>query len=144
MCIFEFSGISYAKIEGPFELTGGKCGVKSMDVTNVKISGLKIHDTQQHGIVISGEDNEVSNNEIYNCVLENKDVGKTLDYGWSQCVAAWGKDYNSGFSKNIIIKNNFIHEAYGEGLDFLKCDGCSAISNNIYNKWIFYEYLYRC
>ena len=133
MCIFEFSGISYAKIEGPFELTGGKCGVKAMDVTNVKISGLKIHDTQQHGIVISGEDNEVSNNEIYNCVLENKDVGKTLDYGWSQCVAAWGKDYNSGFSKNIIIKNNFIHEAYGEGLDFLKCDGCSAISNNITN-----------
>ena len=104
-----------------------------MSVTNVIISGLKIHDTQQHGIVISGEDNEVSNNEIYNCVLENKDVGKTLDYGWSQCVAAWGKDYNSGFSKNIIIKNNFIHEAYGEGLDFLKCDGCSAISNNITN-----------
>ena len=133
ICIFDFNGVSYANIEGPFELVGGLCGVKAMDVTNVKISGLKVHDTQQHGIVISGEDNEVSNNEVYNCVMENKDIGITLDYGWSQCVAAWGKNYNSGFSKNIVFKNNYIHEAYGEGLDFLKCDGCSAISNNITN-----------
>ena len=133
MCIFEFSGVSYAKIEGPFELTGGKCGVKAMDVSNVIISGLTVHDTLQHGIVISGENNEVSNNEVYNCVMENKSIGKTLDYGWSQCIAAWGKNYNSGFSKNIVFKKNYIHEAYGEGLDFLKCDGCSAISNNITN-----------
>ena len=133
MCIFDFSGISYASIEGPFELKDALCGVKAMDVDNVKISGLKIHNTQQHGIVISGENNEVSDNEIYDCVMENKNIGKTLDYGWSQCVASWGKNYNSGFSKNIAFKNNYIHEAYGEGLDFLKCDGCSAISNNITN-----------
>ena len=133
LCIFDFSGVSYASIEGPFELKDALCGVKAMDVDNVKISGLKIHNTQQHGIVISGENNEVSNNEIYDCVMENKDVGKTKDYGWSQCVASWGKNYNSGFSKNMVFKNNYIHEAYGEGLDFLKCDGCSAISNNITN-----------
>ena len=108
-CIFEFSGISYVNIEGPFEMKDAKCGVKAMDVSNVKISGLKIHDTQQHGIVISGQDNEVSNNEVYNCVMENKATAKTLTYGWSQCVAAWGKNYNSGFSKNIAFKNNYIH-----------------------------------
>lgn len=133
MCIFDFSGVSYASIEGPFELKNSKCGVKAMDVDNIKISGLKIHNIQQQGIVISGENNEISGNEIYDCVMENKNVGKTLEYGWNQCVAAWGKNYNSGFSKNIIFKNNYIHEAYGEGLDFLKCDGCSAISNNITN-----------
>ena len=133
ICIFDFNGVSYASIEGPFELKNAKCGVKAMDVDNVKISGLKIHNIQQHGIVISGENNEVFNNEIYDCVMENKDIGKTLDYGWSQCVASWGKNYNNGFSKNIIFKQNYIHEAYGEGLDFLKCDGCSAISNNITN-----------
>ena len=133
ICIFDFSGVSYASIEGPFELKNALCGVKAMDVDNVKISGLKIHNTQQHGIVISGENNEVSNNEIYDCVMENRNVGKTLEFGWSQCVATWGKNYNAGFSKNIVFKNNYIHEAFGEGLDFLKCDGCSAISNNITN-----------
>ena len=118
LCIFEFSGISYASIEGPFELKDAFCGVKAMDVSNVKISGLKIHNTQQHGIVISGENNIVINNEIYDCVLENKLVGKSLDGGWSQCVSSWGKNYNSGFSQNIIFEKNYIHDAYGEGLDF--------------------------
>ena len=79
MCIFDFSGVSYASIEGPFELKNALCGVKAMDVDNVKISGLTIHNTQQHGIVISGQDNEVSGNEIYDCVMENKENGKKLD-----------------------------------------------------------------
>ena len=141
LCIFEFSGVSYASIEGPFELKDALCGVKAMDVTNVKISGLKIHNTQQHGIVISGENNLVTNNEVYNCVLENKIVGKTLDGGWSQCVSSWGKNYNSGFSQNIVFEKNYIHDSYGEGLDFLKCDNCSAIKNNITNGFSMNIYL---
>ena len=61
-CIFHFSNIKNFHIEGPFELKNALCGIKAMDVSNVKISNLKIHDTQQHGIVISGENNEVSYN----------------------------------------------------------------------------------
>ena len=140
-CIFHFSNIKNFHIEGPFELKNALCGIKAMDVTNVKISNLKIHDTQQHGIVISGENNEVSYNEIYNCVLENKYVGKTKEYGWSQCVAAWGKNYNNLFSKGILFKNNKIYNAYGEGLDFLKCDNCSSISNEITNGFSMNIYL---
>ena len=141
LCIFDFSGVSYASIEGPFELKDALCGVKAMDVSYVNISGLKIHNTQQHGIVISGENNLIINNEIYDCVLENKLVGKSLDGGWSQCVSSWGKNYNSGFSQNIIFENNYIHDAYGEGLDFLKCDNCSAIKNNITNGFSMNIYL---
>ena len=141
LCIFDFNGVSYATIEGPFELKDALCGVKAMDVSYVNISGLKIHNTQQHGIVISGENNLVTNNEIYDCVLENKLVGKSMDGGWSQCVSSWGKNYNSGFSQNIIFENNYIHDAYGEGLDFLKCDNCSAIKNNITNGFSMNIYL---
>ena len=47
-----------------------------MDVSNIKISNLKIHNIQQYGIIISGENNEISYNEIYDCVLENKSTGK--------------------------------------------------------------------
>jgi hypothetical protein len=36
-------------------------------------------------------------------------------------------------STNIVFKNNKIHEAWGEGLDFLECDTCSAIGNEITN-----------
>ena len=139
-CIFDFYGISYASIEGPFELKNSFCGVKAMNVEHVKISGLKVHNTQQHGIVISGEENEVSGNEVYDCVMENKETAKVLTYGWSQCVAAWSKTHEI-FSKNILFTNNYIHDAWGEGLDFLKCDGCSAIKNNITNGFSMNIYL---
>jgi hypothetical protein len=36
-------------------------------------------------------------------------------------------------STNIAFKNNKIHEGYGEALDFLECDTCSAIGNDITN-----------
>jgi len=139
-CIFDFYGISYVNIEGPFELKNAFCGVKAMNVNNVKISGLTVHNTQQHGIVISGENNEVSGNEVYDCVMENKATAKTITSGWSQCVAAWSIT-NTKFSKNILFENNYIHDAWGEGLDFLKCDGCSAIKNNITNGFSMNIYL---
>ena len=70
-CIFELNHISHIKIEGNFKLKDSLCGIKAMDVSNIKISNLKIHNIQQYGIVISGENNEISYNEIYDCVLHH-------------------------------------------------------------------------
>ena len=42
------------------------------------------------------------------------------------------KNYNFRFLKNIVFKNNYIHETYGEGVDFLKYGDSSAISNKYY------------
>ena len=140
-CIFDFSEISYISIEGQFELKDALCGIKAMDVLNIKISGLKIYNIIQQGIVISGENNEISNNEIFDCVLENKEISKKLTYGWKQCIAIWGKKFNSYYSKNIIFNNNYIHDTWGEGLYFQKCDGCSSIGNNITNGFSMNIYL---
>ena len=131
-CIFDTYGISYLNIEGPFELKNAYCGVKLMNSNHVNVSGLKIHDVQYHGIVISGHYNTIFDNEVYNCVLENKATASTREYGWSQCMAVWGTS-KGVMSTNIVFKNNKIHEAYGEGLDFLECDTCSAIGNEITN-----------
>lgn len=131
-CIFDSYGISYLKLEGPMELKNAFCGVKVMNANYVNITGLKIHDTQEHGIVVSGHNNHIYNNEVYNCVMNNKATAKTKSYGWSQCVAVWGTG-NGAFSTNIIFENNYIHEGYGEGLDFLECDNCKALKNNITN-----------
>jgi len=132
-CIFELNEISYISIEGPFELKDAFCGIKAMDVSNIIISGVTIHDTQQHAIVISGENNGISNNEIFNCVLENKKLSKNITYGWSKCVEIRGKHNNSYFSNDILLNNNYIHDTWGEGLYFQKCDSCSSVGNNITN-----------
>ena len=140
-CIFELNEISYISIEGPFELKDAFCGIKAMDVSNIKISGLTIHDTQQHALVISGENNGISNNEIFNCVLENKESSKNITYGWSKCVEIRGKHNNSYFSNNILLNNNNIHNTWGEGLYFQKCDICSAVGNNITNAFSMNMYI---
>ena len=110
-CIFDTYGISYVNIEGPFELKNAYCGAKLMSSNHVTVSGLKIHDVQYQGIVVSGHYNTISDNEVYNCVLENKNTATTREYGWSQCVAVWGTSWGV-MSTNIVFKNNRIHEAW--------------------------------
>ena len=97
---------------------------------------------QQYGLVLSGENNEISNNEIYDCVQENKSMVKKSTSGWKQCVTVMGKKYNSYYSKNITFKNNNIRNSFGEGLYFQKCDGCSSILNNITNCFSYNIYCY--
>ena len=130
--IFDVYNIQYVNIEGPFELKNANIGIKLTQVQHINVSGLKIHDVQYQGILVTGHYNNIFNNEVYNCVLENKSKGKSRDGGWSQCVAVWGTSWGV-MSTNIIFKNNYIHESYGEGLDFLECDTCSAIGNEITN-----------
>ena len=131
-CIFDDYGREYLNIEGPFELKNAKCGASFHGSKYVNISGLSVHDVQYQGILVSGHYNNIFDNTVYNCVLENKPYAKSRDGGWSQCVAVWGTG-NSQFSTNIVFKNNKIYNAYGEGLDFLECDTCSAIGNEITN-----------
>ena len=44
-CIFDFYGVSFAFIEGTFELKDAFCGVKTMNVNSVKICELTVHNT---------------------------------------------------------------------------------------------------
>ena len=92
-----------------------------MDVENVKISGLAIHNIQQHGIVISGRDNEVSGNEIYDCFMENKENGKKLDYGWQQCIELLHgvKIAIKVFLKILYLKTIIFTKPMGKDLIFL-------------------------
>ena len=107
--IFDVFNIKYVNIEGPFELKNANIGIKLTQVQHINVSGLKIHDVQYQGILVTGHYNTIFNNEVYNCVLENKSKAKSRDGGWSQCVAVWG---TSGalcqvilFSKIIIYMN---------------------------------------
>ena len=131
-CIFDGYGYQYVNIEGPFELKNAMCGARLHGSQYVNISGLTVHDVQQQGILVSGHYNNIIGNTVYNCVLENKSYAKSREYGWGQCVAVWGTG-NSQMSTNIVFKNNKIYNGYGEGLDFLECDTCSAIGNEITN-----------
>ena len=80
-CIFELNQISNINFEGPIELSNSKCGIKVINSNNIKIKGLNIHDVDQEAIVVSGENIEITNNIISNCVLESQNLRKDLTYG---------------------------------------------------------------
>ena len=141
-CIFELNQISNISIEGPMELSNSKCGIKVINSNNIKIIGLNIHDVDQEAIVVSGDNIEISNNIISNCVLESKNLRKDLTYGIHQCSSTLAKTQNNEFSKNIIFYNNSIENGYGEGIKLSYCDNCSIISNNITNALAMNMYIY--
>ncbi len=130
--IFEQYQPKYLNVEGPFELKTCARGVSIYQGYQVKFSGLTVHDVQYQGIVVTGHYITVSDNEVYDCSLENESTAQTREYGWSQCVAVHGLSQGV-MSTNIVFKNNKIHEGFGEGLDFLECDTCYAIGNEITN-----------
>ena len=130
--IFEQYQPKYLNIEGPFEMKHCGRGVSIYQGYKVNISGLTVHDVQYQGIVVTGHYITIENNEVYDCSLENKNTAKSREYGWSQCVAVHGLSQGV-MSTNVIFRNNKIHEGYGEGLDFLECDTCQAINNEITN-----------
>ena len=59
----------------------------------LKIVNLTVHDVQYHVIVVSGHYNTIENNEVYNCILENKYTTQSREYGWSQYMAEWGTSW---------------------------------------------------
>ena len=79
--IFDVYNIQYVNIEGPFELKNANIGIKLTQVQHINVSGLKIHDVQYQGILVTGHYNNIFNNEVYNCVLENKSKSKSRDGG---------------------------------------------------------------
>ena len=128
-----FNKISNWIIQGPIEIRNcPQGGFQAIESVNVTVSNLTIHDTKMWGLLVSGFDIVVEDNEVYNCVMSNE--YSTADYGWSQCVMTWAWDYNRGeMSRNVTWQRNNIHDAWGEGIDIILCEGCTAKENNITN-----------
>ena len=126
-----FNKIANFRIEGPFEIRNcPQGGFQAIESVNVIVTGLHIHNVKKWGLLVSGFNIIVEENHVHDCVMSNK--YSTAEYGWSQCVMTWAWDYNRGeMSRNITWQRNTIHDAWGEGIDIILCDGCVAKENNI-------------
>ena len=133
-CIINGDGVSNVIIEGPMELMEARCGVNIRNGNSITISGLTIKGTQEYGITVSGKDNHIYNNTIYDCVLSNSHYPEDTLSGWTSCLYVFGASYGE-YSSNIIVEKNNIYNGYGEGIDIFECDNCKVIKNNIKNAY---------
>ena len=93
----------------------------AINVSGIKdiIAGNVIHDSYNSAVCISGNDNIISNNEIYNVLLGIKDAG---------AIYMWG----DASSRGNIIENNFIHHI-GNGKEKFAKEGLFGIYFDNFN-----------
>ena len=134
-CIFDFKEVSDAKIYGPMDFEGGKCGINAIESNHLIIKGLTIHENRDEAIVISGNYNMIYDNEIFNCVIDNKGKAQYIEQGWTSCIKINGVNSDKEFSHNTIIYNNKIYNTWGEGINLHNCKECDIMKNNITNSY---------
>lgn len=81
---------------------------------NVTVKNSKIHNCQDHGVIFLGTNGGLfENNEIYQAAMRNPP--NTTSGGWPSLLKVQSVDEStSGLSHHIVIRNNYIHEGYGE------------------------------
>lgn len=87
------------------------------------VSNNVMHDVMTNGLVDGGTNNLIEGNEVYNAVLQNKDNAMG-DGGWAVSMNSWQ-------STNTTFRNNYIHDNWGEGIDFIRSNGGLAEGNRV-------------
>jgi hypothetical protein len=99
-------------------------------------------DIQHNAVLITADNVSVINNEVYRANLENEAYANALvplTDSWGSAIATWFITPQR-FPKNIKYLGNYVHDSYGEGLNFLFADGGEAIGNVVENVWSVYIY----
>lgn len=81
---------------------------------NVTVRNTKIHDCEDHGINFKGVNGgTLENSEIYRAAMRYKP--NSISGGWPSLIKVQSDDESpTGLAQNIVIKNNYIHDGYGE------------------------------
>jgi hypothetical protein len=97
---------------------------------NVTVRNSKIHHCQDHGVLFLGTNGGVlENSEIYRAAMRNPP--DTVGSGWPSLVKVQSVDESSsGLARNIVIRDNFVHEGYGECLG-LRGTGIVVTGNHV-------------
>jgi len=103
-------------IEG-YDITNIKGGV-GLKITgnNVTVKNCYIHDTKDHGVMFLGTNGgTLENCEITRCAMRSRP--NTISGGWPSLVKVQSVDESpNGLAQNIVIRNNYIHHGWGEGM----------------------------
>jgi parallel beta-helix repeat protein len=97
--------------------------------TNSKIIECIIHDCKEGGIGLYADNSTVERCTIYNVCLNN--LNGVLSIAWSAGIGCRGTA--NSVSSNCIIKNNTIHDVWGEGIGLAFTNKCIVENNIIYD-----------
>lgn len=123
---------SYVTFDGFEVRNGAHTGILVFDAHDVSVRWNSVHDCQANGIgVVSSKpdtthDVVIEGNTVTHCVTSN--VSRSRERGWVQAISAYG-------SKRITIIKNYVHENYGEGIDYILSDDGTIAHNQVWDNF---------
>lgn len=127
--VIQLSGASWVVLDGIEVKNSEGRGVGYYDSSGVTLRNLKIHDVKFRALGGGGDDIVMENNEIWNASLtnENNSAGGS---GWPGVIQTYMKPDDTP-SKNVVIRNNYVHDAWGECVIALFADGVVIEGNQL-------------
>jgi hypothetical protein len=123
---------SYVTVQNIVVANSGGRGVNSFGNTNTIFDTVTVHDTQTQAFLLGGDSHTVQNCEVYNACLSNTN-GSFGTGGWPAVVHS-NQDYPSGLvSTNMTVKDCYIHDSWGEGIDMERTNGALLTNNTVVN-----------
>lgn len=107
---------------------------------DVLIKNCLVHNTYRQGILVQASNVTVDSCEIYNAVMrnENQQLG---DSGWEVALGTYLWPNTVDCWTNIIFKNNFIYNSWGEGIAALRCYNFIIENNHVQDCFSAYIYI---
>ncbi|MEM7111983.1 MAG: right-handed parallel beta-helix repeat-containing protein [Chloroflexota bacterium] len=112
--------------------TGRGLGV--FESEHITLRDNRVHDTIGRGIGGGGNHITIENNEVWNASLENENEAFGATGGWKAGISTYKRADDSA-STNFIIRNNHIHDVWGEGIIALFVDGALIEGNEVHDTY---------
>ncbi len=122
--------ITYYIVDGLIIRNSNKRGISYYNVENLIIRNCTVHDVQLRGIGGWGHYVTIENNEVYNAGMINEN-GVMGTGGWPMMIYG-AVDWQTGApSTHLTIKNNYVHNSWGEAMGPGRESSDVIIENNI-------------
>ena len=106
-------------------------GISYYDSTNITIRGCTVHDIAYRSIGGSGENILIEGNEVFNGAQSNKD-GSFMGGGWPGVIQTYVFP-DGRLSKNVVVRNNHVHDSWGECIIAGFADGFHIEGNRVHD-----------
>jgi parallel beta-helix repeat protein len=98
-----------------------------------------VHDTWVHPIMVTGDSITIDGNHVYNGILSNVNGSRIVQF-WPGGISTWSRS-SGAWSTNIVIRNNHVHDTWGEGILPVRSNGVTIADNKVHDTYSVNIYL---